>query len=126
MRRGLIERDHPDLSVGKRCKLLSLSRSSFYYVASGVTNLNLALMCLIDKQFLETPIYGVRQMTCHLRKKDHLVNEKRVRRLMRLVGLRPIYQKPKSHKAEKGHKIYPYILHGLRVTCPNQALLSDI
>jgi len=58
-----------------------------------------------DKQFLETPFYGVRQMTWHLRNEDHLVNEKRIRRLMRLMGLMPIYQKPNTSKAAKGHKI---------------------
>ena len=63
VRRGLIERDHPDLSVGKQCGLLSLSRSSFYYEAKGETDLNLDLMRRIDKQFLETPFYGVGQMT---------------------------------------------------------------
>jgi putative transposase len=126
VRRGLIERDHPDLSVGKQCKLLSLSRSSFYYEARGETDLNLDLMCLIDKQFLETPFYGVRQMTWHLRNEGHLVNEKRIRRLMRLMGLMPIYQKPNTSKAAKGHKIYPYLLRGLRVTRPNQAWCSDI
>ena len=58
-----------------------------------------------DKQFLETPFYGVRQMTWHLRNKDHLVNEKRIRRLMRLMGFMAIYQKPNTSKAAKGHKI---------------------
>ena len=70
---------------------------------------NLDLMRLIDKQFLETPFYGVRQMTWHLRNEANLVNEKRIRRLMRLMGLMPIYQKPSTSKAAKGHKIYPYL-----------------
>ena len=75
----------------------------------GETEINFDLMRLIDKQFLETPFYGVRQMTWHLRNEDHLVNEKRIRRLMRLMGLMPIYQKPNTSKAAKGHKIYPYL-----------------
>ena len=58
--------------------------------------MNLDLMRLIDKQFLETPFYGERQMTWHLRNEGHLVNEKRIRRLMRLMGLMPIYQKPST------------------------------
>jgi len=74
--------------------------------------MNLDLMRLIDKQFLETPFYGVRQMTWHLRNDDHLVNEKRIRRLMRLMGLMPIYQKPNTSRAAKGHKIYPYLRRG--------------
>lgn len=122
----MIEPNLPGLSVGKQCKLLSISRSSFYYEPKGESEMNLDLMRLIDKQFLETPFYGVRQMTWHLRNDDHLVNEKRIRRLMRLMGLMPIYQKPNTSKAAKGHKIYPYLLRGLRVDRPNQVWAADI
>lgn len=106
--------------------LLSISRSSFYYEPKGESELNLALMCLIDRQFLETPFYGVCQMTWHLRNEGHLMNEKRIRRLMRLMGLMPIYQKPNTSKAARGHKIYPYLLRRLQVTQPNQVWCSDI
>lgn len=122
----MIEPNLPGLSVGKQCALLSISRSSFYYEPKGETEMNLDLMRVIDKQFLETPFYGVRQMTWHLRNEDHLVNEKRIRRLMRLMGLMPIYQKPNTSKAAKGHKIYPYLLRGLRVERPNQVWCADI
>lgn len=122
----MIEPGLPDLSVGKQCALLSISRSSFYYEPKGETELNLDLMRLIDKQFLETPFYGVRQMTWHLRNEEHLVNEKRIRRLMRLTGLMPIYQKPNTSKPAKGHKIYPYLLRGLQVVRPNQVWAADI
>ena len=70
----MIEPGNPDLSIGKQCKLLSISRSSFYYQPKGETALNLALMRQIDEQFLETPFFGVRQMTWHLRNEGHLVN----------------------------------------------------
>ncbi len=122
----MIEPDHPDLPIGKQCKLLSISRSSFYYRPKGETALNLMLMRQIDEQFLETPFFGVRQMTWHLRNEGHLVNEKRIRRLMRLMGLMPIYQKPNTSKAAKGYKKYPYLLRGLRVTRPNQVWAADI
>ena len=122
----MIEPANTNLSIGKQCKLLSISRSSFYYDPKGESEMNLDLMRLIDKQFLETPFYGVRQMTWHLRNADHLVNEKRIRRLMRLMGLMPIYQKPNTSKATKGHKIYPYLLRGLRVDRPNQVWCADI
>ena len=118
MRRKMVEPTNPDLSIGKQCKLLSISRSSFYYQPKGETAMNLMLMRQIDEQFLETPFFGVRQMTWHLRNEGHLVNEKRVRRLMRLMGLMPIYQKPNTSKAAKGHKTWPYLLRGLRVTRP--------
>ncbi len=84
----MIERDHPVLSVGAQCRLLSISRSSFYYAPKGETEINLALMLLIDKQFLETPFYGVQQMTWHLQNEGHAVNVKRIRRLMRLMRVR--------------------------------------
>ena len=122
----MIEKDNPDLSIGKQCKLLSISRSSFYYQPKGETALNLMLMRQVDEQFLETPFFGVRQMTWHLRNDGHWVNEKRIRRLMRLMGLMPIYQKPNTSRPAKGHKIYPYLLKGLRVTRPNQVWASDI
>ena len=122
----MVEPANTNLSVGKQCRLLSISRSSFYYRPKGETALNLALMRQIDEQFLETPFFGVRQMTWHLRNEGHQVNEKRIRRLMRLMGLMPIYQKPDTSKAAKGHKTYPYLLRGLRVDRPNQVWCADI
>ena len=80
VRRGMIERNHPKLSVGAQCRLLSISRSSFYSAPRGEPVLNLDLMLLIDKQFLDTPFYGVRQMSWHLQNECHAVNEKRIRR----------------------------------------------
>ncbi|WP_237059692.1 IS3 family transposase [Loktanella sp. M215] len=126
VRRSMVERDHPDLSIGQQCALLQVSRSSFYYTPQGETEQNLALMRLIDVQFLETPFFGVRQMTWHLRNEGHAVNEKRIRRLMRLIGLMPIYQKPNTSKPANGHKTYPYLLRGLRVERPNQVWCVDI
>ena len=61
LRRGMIERDHPDLSISQQCALLSIPRSSFYYAPQGETDRNLALIRLIDVQFLDTPFFGVRQ-----------------------------------------------------------------
>ena len=122
----MIEPANANLPIGKQCKLLSISRSSFYYQPKGETALNLMLMRRIDEQFLETPFFGVRQMTWHLRNEGHLVNEKRIRRLMRLMGLMPIYQKPNTSKAAKGRKTYPYLLRGLRVDRPNQVWAADI
>ena len=122
----MIAKNHPGLSISEQCRLLSISRSSFYYEPKGETGFNLDLMRLIDKQFLETPFYGVRQMTWHLRNEGHLVNEKRIRRLMRLMGLMPIYQRPNTSKAAKGHKIWPYLLRGLRINRANQVWCADI
>jgi len=66
----MIERDHPALSIGAQCRLLSLSRSSYYHEPVGETEQNLGLMRVIDQQFLDTPFYRVRQMTWHLQKSE--------------------------------------------------------
>jgi hypothetical protein len=124
MPNGMIERPHPKLSVGAQCQLLSISRSSFYYAPQGETALNLDLMLKVGKQFLDTPFYGVRQMTWHLQNEGHPVNEKRIRRLMRLMRVMPIYQKTNTSKPAKGHKSYPYLLGGLRIDRPNRVPLS--
>lgn len=105
----MVESTNLDLSIGKQCKMLSNSRSSFYDQPKGETAMNLMLMPQIDEPFLETPFFGVRQMTWHLRNEGYFVNEKHIRRLMRLMGLMPIYQKPNTSKATKGHKTNPYL-----------------
>ena len=115
----MVERHHPKLSVRAQCRLLSISRSSFYYAPQSEAEMNLALMQLIYRQFLETPFYVVRQMPWHLQNEGHPVNQKRIRRLMRLMRLMPIYQKPNTSKPAKGHKTYHYLLGGLRVERPN-------
>ena len=95
-RRSLIETDHEHLSIARQCELVSINRSSFYYQPTGETAENLALMRLIDAQFLETLWYGSRQMAMHLRRDGHEVGRKRVRRLMAIMGLVPIYQRPRT------------------------------
>ena len=83
-------------------------------------------MAEIDRQFLETPFYGARQMTWHLRAVDRPVNVKRVRRLMRLMGLMPIYRKPRTSVPAPGHRLYPYLLRGLRIERPDQVWCADL
>ena len=76
-------------------------------------------MRLIDEQFLETPWYGSRQMARHLRRLGYCVGRKRVRRLMRLMGLSAIYQKPRTSDPHPDHRIYPYLLRGLEIDRAN-------
>lgn len=83
-------------------------------------------MALIDRRFMETPFYGVRQMTWRLRNVGHAVNPKRVRRLMRLMGLTPIYQRPNTSKPSKGRQPHPYLLRGLTIDRSNQVWRADI
>ena len=100
----MVDPQHARLSITRQCRLVSIARSSFYYEGRGESPLNLHLMRLVDEQFLETPFYGARQMTWHLRAEGRLVNIKRVRRLMRLMGLKPIYRPPRTSIPVKGHK----------------------
>ena len=121
----MIEAEHPRLSVVRQCELMSISRSSFYYQPVGETAENLALMRLIDAQFLETPWYGSRQMARHLRRDAHEVGRKRVRRLMATMGLAAVYQRPRTTVPRPEHRIYPYLLRGLVVDRPNQVWCAD-
>jgi putative transposase len=125
-RRQVIERGHQTLSIVRQCDLLSLSRSGFYYQPVGETAENLALMRLIDAQFLETPWYGARQMARHLRRAGHPVGRKRVRRLMGQMGLVPIYQRPRTTVPHPAHVVHPYLLRGLVIDRPNQVWCADM
>lgn len=117
---------HPNISVSRQCELLGLSRSTYYYQAREMDNLNLKLMNLIDEQFTRTPFYGVPRMTAWLRRQGYQVNPKRVRRLMRLMGLEAIHPKRNLSKPSKEHKIYPYLLKGASIEKPNQVWGADI
>ena len=88
--------------------------------------MNLDLILLVDKQFLETPFYGVRQMTWQPQNEGHAQNEKRFRRLMRLMRSMPIYQRPNTSTPAQGHQTYPYLLGGLRIDRPNQVWCAGI
>ena len=125
-RREAVEPDHPDLSIVRQCELVSLNRSTFYRRPAPETALNLALMRLIDEPFLETPWYGSRQMTRHLRRGGHVISRTRVRRLMRKMGLVPIYQRPRTTVPNPEHRIYPYLLRNLTIDWPNQVWCTDI
>jgi putative transposase len=125
-RREMIEPAHPALSIVRQCELLSVSRSGYYYQPAGETAANLALMRLIDEQFLETPWYGTRQMARHFRRQGHVVGRERVRRLMRLMGLAAIYQHPRTTVPHPEHRVHPYLLRGLPIDRPNQVWCADI
>lgn len=126
-KRSLVEWGHPEISIRRQCELLGLNRSTLYSPrASGVSNQDLELMRLIDKQYLKTPFYGSRRMMAYLHKLDWQVGRKRVQRLMRIMGLEAIYPRPRTTIADKHHKVYPYLLRGLTIDRPNQVWCSDI
>ncbi len=122
----MVEPEHPRLSIVRQCELVSISRSGFYHRPAAETPLNLALMRLVDAQFLETPWYGSRQMARHLRREGYGVGRKRVRRLMARMGLAPIYQRPRTTVPHPGHRVWPYLLRDLVVDRPDQVWCADI
>jgi putative transposase len=124
--RQLIDRDHEALSIAEQCELIGLSRSSLYYEAAPETEENLRLMRLIDEQYLRTPFFGSRQMRSWLRRQGHVINRKRVQRLMRTMGLESIAPKPRTTVPASGHRVYPYLLRKLEITRPNQVWGADI
>jgi len=122
----MIDPGHGRLGIARHCSLVSITRSSFYYQGKGESPLNLELMRLIDAQFLETPWYGSRQMARHLRRLGYTVGRKRVHRLMRLMGLQAIYQKPRTSDPHPDYRIYPYLLRGLEIDRANRVWCTDI
>ena len=122
----MIATDHPGLSIRRQCELVSISRASFYRQPAGESTENLELMRLIDKAFMEMPWYGSRQMARHLRRLGWRVGRKRVRRLMKKIGLVAIYQVPKTSEPHPQHKIYPYLLRHLSIDHPDQVWCADV
>jgi len=125
-RRALVDPAHPELSIRRQCALLGLSRASYYYVAAPEDPLNLELMRRIDRQYLETPFYGWPRMTASLRRQGYAVNGKRVRRLMRRMGLQAITLRRYPTTSTPGHRTYPYLLRHTAVERPNQVWCADI
>jgi putative transposase len=127
-KRLAIEPGHGQISISRQCELLGLPRSSLYYVPCRDTAYNEQLMALIDEQYMRTPFYGVDKTTEWLRRQGHTVNPKRIRRLMRQMGLEAIYPRPKRglSVANKEHKIYPYLLRNVAVIRPDQVWAADI
>jgi putative transposase len=106
----MVECTKPALPISQQCRLLVLPRSSVYRKPAEVSAADLVIMALIDRQYLARPYYGSRRMAAWLATQGHAVNRKRVRRLMRLLGVAAIYQRPNTSKPTAAHKIYPYLL----------------
>src|SRR5438105_12813805 len=125
-RHALVEREAPALPVSRQCRLLAITRSSVYRRPAEVSEKDCAIMALIDRQYLARPYYGSRRMAAWLATQGHVVNRKRVQRLMRLAGLVAIYQRPNTSKPAVAHKIYPYLLGGISIERVNQVWCSDV
>ena len=114
------------MSVREQCELLGLNRSTAYYTPAGETEVNLCLMRRIDKQYLKAPWYGSRRMTVCLMHEGFEVNRKRVRRLMRLMGIEAIYPRPRTTESAAEHRKFPYLLRNREITKPDEVWAADI
>lgn len=121
-----IEANHPHLTVARQCQLLGLARSSRYYAPAPTPAPDESLMRLLDRQYTARPFFGVRRMAMWLARQGTAVNVKRVRRLMRLMGLEAIYPKPRTSVKSPENKVYPYLLRGLTIEDPDQVWCADI
>ena len=122
----MIEAGHAALSLARQCALVGISRSSWYYRPAGESPANLRLMRVMDELHLNCPWYGSRQLARALRRMGHRVGRKRVRRLMRVMGLRSVAPRPNTSRRAPGHRVYPYLLRDLTVRRPNQAWCADL
>jgi len=122
----MLEPGHERISLRRQCALLGLSRSTAYYRSCGENPANLALKEAIDRQYTKTPFYGTARMTAQLRRAGWRVNVKRVRRLMREMGVSAVYPKPRLSLSNKAHPKYPYLLRGVEPDHPDQVWASDI
>jgi putative transposase len=125
-RRERIDRNDKKLNISKQCELLSIHRSGLYYSPVAEKEESLQIMELLDKQYFDTPFYGVLRLTAHFHKLGFSINVKRMRRLMKIVNWKTIFREPKTSIINKLHKKYPYLLKGLKIEKQNQVWATDI
>jgi putative transposase len=121
-----LDRTDKSMSFRKQCELLDISRAGLYYEPKGESDYNIELMNMIDKEYTDHPDMGVPSMTAYLRNSGKKCGPKRVRRLIRLMGLEAIYPKPRTSIPNKQHEVYPYLLKDVELTRPNQVWSTDI
>ena len=125
-RRIWITPKHPRLSVRRQCQLLGLAAASYYYQAEPESAENLHYMRWLDQEYTDHPFYGVRKMTVGLQQQGYAVGPKRVRRLLRAMGLMAVYPKPRLSLNPLAHQRFPYLLKGVAIVRPNQVWSTDI
>jgi len=126
-REAMLDRGHSVLSIRRQCELLWLSRSGVYRAKPPAGDEDdLALMRRIDELFLAHPFLGSRRIALMLSAEGTRINRKRVQRLMRAMGIAALGPKPRTSPPAPGHKIFPYLLRGLRIDRPNQVWAADI
>ena len=122
----MIESDHPKISTARQCRMLGLPRSTYYHHPRPKPKEDLRLMRKLDETYMAHPSFGSRQMARWLRRQGYDLNRKRVQRLMRVMGLEAIYQKPNLSRANAEHRVYPYLLRKLKVERSNQVWATDV
>jgi putative transposase len=125
-RRAKLDRDHPDLSVRRQCTMLGVARSGVYRKLRPANDNDLDAMRRIDALFTARPFFGARRIARTLTEEGFPIDRKRVRRLMRLMGIEALGPKPRTTKPAPEHKIYPYLLRDLTIERPNQVWAADI
>ncbi|MFD2671787.1 IS3 family transposase [Marinicrinis sediminis] len=128
VRKNMVERGHARIHMKRQCKLLSINRTSMYRKPKKKqpSDVNIQLMHLIDEIYTRHPYFGYRRMTACLQERGFSVNVKRVRRLMKIMGLEAIYPKPNLSKRLHAKYCRPYLLRGLTIDRPNQVWGVDI
>jgi putative transposase len=121
----MIDRAH-DLPVTRQAAVLNISRGSVYYLPRAVSAGDLAIMRRLDELHLEFPFAGSRMLRGLLTGEGIKVGRRRVRTLMKRMGIEALYRRPRTTKPEPGHKIYPYLLRNMTITRPNQVWAMDI
>jgi putative transposase len=121
----MIDRSH-DLPVTRQAKALNVSRGSVYYIPRPVSAGDLGVMRRIDELHLEYPFMGSRMLRDMLHREGIAVGRRHVATLMRRMGIEALYRRPNTSRPAPGHKIYPYLLRGLKVDHPNQVWAMDI
>jgi putative transposase len=122
----LIDKKHSALSIVKQCELLSVRRSGLYYEPVKESEENLALLRLMDEQYLKTPFYGIERLLVLFVVMGYKINRKRLRRLMHLMGWQTLYPTPRTTRIDPAAYKYPYLLRGLCIERKNQAWAIDI
>ena len=122
----MVDPEDGEWSIRQQCRWLGLAHSTWHYRAAEVSAENLRLMRMLDEQYMQRPYYGTRRMRVWLKSQGQDVNRKRVQRLLRLMGLEAIYPKPRTTQRNAAHRVYPYLLRGVKVAHADQVWSTDI
>jgi putative transposase len=126
-KRHVIQSDEVDIPLSRRCELLGLSKSSYYYRKVPVTDEIERLMKLLDQHYTEHPYEGkIKRAHWLSHQAGYIVGKKRVATLMKKMGLETVYPKPNTSVTNKAHAIYPYLLRDKEIIAPNQVWSTDI